>query len=120
MIWKLLLISLIVLLSGCALFGEKVVTEQKALYIPIVCPDPPKPTPIKTRKIEPRAIIDQAGLAWVGLTPQHYENLAINTQETIRYIKGQNGNLAYYQKCISDFNENIDLLKANESEPTPE
>ena len=108
--WKLLLLSSL-LLSGCSMWGEKVVVQRQNVYLAVICPDPPKPAPIKTRKIEPRAVIDKAGLAWVGLTPQHYENLAINTQETIRYIKGQKGNIAYYQDCITDFNERIDELK---------
>lgn len=117
--WKLLLSSILFLnlsaISGCSMFGEKVVVQKQNLYLPIVCPDPPKPAPIATRKIEPRAVIDKAGLAWVGLTPQHYENLAINTQETIRYIKGQNGNLIYYQSCIVDFNEKVDKLREEAS-----
>lgn len=106
----------LVSLSGCSLFQEKVVVQKQNLFLPIVCPDPPKPAPIATRKIEPRAVIDKAGLAWVGLTPQHYENLAINTQETIRYIKSQNGNITYYQTCIVDFNLKIKELEAKEDE----
>ena len=119
--WKLLLLSSFIALqsialSGCALFGEKVVVQKQNLYLPIICPDPPKPAPIVTREIEPRAVVDQAGLAWVGLTPQHYENLAINTQETIRYIRGQNGNLRYYRECITDFNQRIEELKRESAE----
>ena len=109
--WKLLLLLSSVVLSGCALFGEKVVVRQHNLYLPIVCPNPPQPTPIKAQKIEPRGIIDKSGTAWVGLTPQHYQNLSINTQETIRYIKNQRGNIRYYRTCIVDFNESIDKLK---------
>jgi hypothetical protein len=104
-------------ISGCALFPEKVVVKQKNLYLPIICPDPPKITPIVTNKLEPRAIIDKAGLSWVGLTPQHYQNLALNTQETIRFIKGQNGTIKYYRSCIMDFNLKIEELKNAETPP---
>jgi len=108
---RYLLVPCLVLLTGCSLFGEKVVVRQQSVYLPLICPDPPKPAPISPHKIEPRAIIDKNGLAWVGLTPQHYQNLAINTQETIRFIKGQNGNLKYYRGCIVDFNVRIEKLK---------
>lgn len=106
---------ILVSLTGCSMFGEKVVVQRENLYLPINCPAPPKPTPIVTQKIEPRAVIDQAGLAWVGLTPQHYENLAINTSETIRFIKSQNGIIRYYQGCITEFNETIDELRQEET-----
>lgn len=104
-------------ISGCSMFGEKVVVQKQNLYLPIICPDPPKSVPIVTNKIEPRAIVDKSGLSWIGLTPQHYQNLSLNTQETIRFIKSQNGTIKYYRSCIMDFNLKIDELKAGEEEP---
>lgn len=117
--WKRLLSSVFIVLqsvaiTGCGLFSPKVITERHNNYIAIICPDPIKPRPIVTAVIEPRAVIDQTGMAWVGLTPQHYGHLAVNTQETIRYIKDQHGVVKYYRTCITDFNESIEKLKDEE------
>jgi hypothetical protein len=61
--------------------------------------------------VEPRAIFDADGIAWVGLTPQHYSHLGINTQDMIRYIKSQKGQTNYYRDCILDFNVEIERLQ---------
>ena len=110
---KCCLICSLLLSSGCALFPkDRVVVQRDNVYLAIVCPDPARPAQITTRKVRPQVIEDKIGIFWVGLTPQDYENLAINTQETIRYIKDAHGVTAYYRDCIVRFNENIEKLKA--------
>lgn len=112
---RYLLIFALLLSSGCSLFPkDRVVVQRDAVYLPILCPDPAKPAQITTRKIRPQVIEDKVGIFWVGLTPGDYENLAINTQETIRYIKDAHGVTAYYRKCIVDFNAEIEKKKAVE------
>ena len=109
---KYCLICSLLLSSGCALFPkDRVVVQRDNVYLAIVCPDPARPAQITTRKVRPQVVEDKIGIFWVGLTPQDYENLAINTQETIRFIKAQNGVVSYYQRCIMDFNELIEKKK---------
>jgi len=107
-----LLISALLLSSGCSLFPkDRIVVQHDNVYLPILCPDPARPAQITTRKVRPQVVEDKIGIFWVGLTPGDYENLAINTQETIRYIKDAHGVTAYYRKCVTDFNQEIQRLK---------
>jgi len=102
----------LVSLSGCGIFTkEKIVIKNVPVYVPVVCPDAQKITSISPRPIRPRAIQDVAGIWWVALTPEDYENLAINTKETIRFIIDQRGVVQYYRECIITFNNSIDKLK---------
>lgn len=102
----------LVSLSGCGIFTkEKIVIKNVPVYVPVVCPAAQKVTSISPRPIRPRAIQDVAGIWWVALTPEDYQNLAINTKETIRYIIDQRGVVAYYRECIITFNNSIDKLK---------
>lgn len=107
----LLLLTSVFLISGCSLFQPEVVVQTKLSYTKVTCPDYPAPAGIRMLKVEPRAIQDVDGIAWVGLTPQHYGNAGINNQEIIRYIKGQKGQTKYYRDCIIDFNQEIDRLQ---------
>ena len=114
-----LLISLILssFLIGCASKPEpRIVTEHIPVYIDIVCPDPNAPNPISTRPVRPKAIQDRAGIWWVGLEPEDYQNLAINTKETIRYIKDQKAQIRYYQQCVSDFNSELEKKRGEDDD----
>jgi hypothetical protein len=106
----LVVLILVSLLSGCFSAKEKIVVKTTLVHTPIVCPAPMKPQPIKTKPLNPKAIQDQESVWWVGLSPDEYGNLAINTEESIRFIKDQNGVVRYYQGCISDFNETVERL----------
>jgi len=109
-------IALLVSLSACSMFGEKVVTKQVNQYLKITCPAPPSIANLKTRPIEPLAITDKIGIVWVAMSAKHYENLSHNTQESIRVIKDLKGEVRYYEKCIVDFNARIDGLIEKEKE----
>lgn len=108
---KSLLLSSVFLLSGCALFKPEIVTQTRLSYTKITCPDSVSPDGIKMMPVKPRAIIDEFGIAWVGLTPKDYENVGINFQEVIRFIKSQKGQTKYYRDCILDFNTEIERLQ---------
>lgn len=118
---KFLAISTLLLLSsGCSIFGgpdERVVVKTNNVYLPILCPDPAAPAAITTLKVRPQVIEDKIGLFWVGLTGKDYENLAVNVQETIRYIKDQKAVTAYYRQCITDFNKQIEAQQENGKPP---
>lgn len=112
---KALLLSSIVFLSGCSLFQPEVVVQTKLSYSPVTCPDFPAPVGVHMLTVKPRAIQDANGIAWVGFTPKDYENVGINFQEVIRYIKAQKGQTKYYRDCILDFNHEIERLQSLES-----
>ncbi len=107
---KCLLIStLLVLSSGCSIFSKpKVVVQKEPVYLPIVCPDQAKPAAIPMARVRPQIIEDKIGIYWVGLTAKDYEELSVNLQETIRYIKDLKGVTRYYRECIVSFNEHIE------------
>jgi hypothetical protein len=113
---KLLLLSSILLLSGCW-FSPKIVVQTKMAYTKVTCPDYPAPTSVRMLEVKPRAIVDIDGLAWVGFTPNDYGNIGINFQEVIRYIKAQKGQTKYYRDCILDFNVEIERLQDLEQQP---
>lgn len=107
-------------LTGCFSSKDKIVYERVNVFIPVVCPPPIKPLPVRTKPVNPNAVQDQAGIWWVGISPDEYGNLAINTEESIRYIKDQAGVVRYYRACIEDFNEIVEEKNAkagNEAAP---
>lgn len=112
---KYFLILTLSLSSGCAMFGERVAVKQENVYLKVVCPDPAKPAAITTLKVRPQVIEDKIGIYWVGLTGKDYENLAVNVQETMRYIKDVHGVRDYYRACITDFNRQVEELEQKEA-----
>ena len=112
---KLLLLISVFLISGCSLFQPEVVVQTKLSYTSVTCPDYPNPAGIRMMTVEPRAVFDADGIAWVGFTPKHYSHMGINTQEFIRYVKAQKGQTKYYRDCIIDFNTEIERLQTLEA-----
>lgn len=110
---KFYLILSLLLSSACAT-SPKVVVKSDPVYLKVTCVVQPDPAPIVTRTIKPKVIEDKVGIFWVGFTPQDYENLAINTQSSIRYIKDTRQLVAYYLGCIERFNAHIEGLEAAE------
>lgn len=101
-------IVLTLILSGC---GNKTITVRETAYLNVTCPSPPSVRVISTAPVRPQAIKDLAGVYWVGFSPNGYQNLSLNVQESIRFIKGQKVQIDYYRSCVVDFNEGIDKLK---------
>ena len=103
--WVFICISsliLVSLLSGCFSAKEKIVVKVQNNYAEIVCPDPMKPVPTNSKPINPEAIQDKAGIWWVGITPDEYGNLAINTEDSIRFIKDQTESLPTTKNVFLD------------------
>ena len=105
---KLTIISLLLAAtSGCSLFTEYV-DKPYPVYTKINCDYELKIEGVHPLPVEPRVISDKNNNWWVAMSGQDYENLAINTQETIRYIKDQKGVIQYYRDCTSQFNDAVD------------
>lgn len=95
--------------------------KTENVYLPVLCPSPMKPMPVNTRAVNPMAVQDQAGVWWVGISPDEYGNLSYNTESSIRFIKDQRGDLEYYRTCIDDFNKIVEEKNAKASpEAEPE
>lgn len=101
---------ILISLSGCALFTETV-RVRDPVYLSIHCQTPSKVVGVNPLPTDPIAIQDTQRFWWIGFTPKHYENLAINTAEIIRYIKSKKSEVRYYKSCITDFNKEIEVLK---------
>lgn len=108
---KLLLLLSIFVIPGCSLFSPDIVVQTELVYTTVTCPDYPAPAGIKMLTVKPRAIFDVDGLAWVGITPQHYGHIGVNNQEFIRYTKAQKGQTKYYRDCILSFNVEVKRLQ---------
>jgi len=90
-------------LTGCSLFTTTVYRD-KLITVPVQCPEPPQARPVTPLPVEPVAMVDRDGIPWVALTPKHYENLSLNSQEVLRYIKDKNAQVQYYRECIESHN----------------
>lgn len=81
------------------MFAEKP-TPVNIITKPInVCSQPPNADRIITRKVQFKITQDEFGIYWISITPRYYENLSINMEEIIQYIKQKNAIVKYYQQC---------------------
>lgn len=104
-------ILILISISGCTLFGEKTVIQKEPVYLKVVCQPLGPVSRIITRPVRPRAVEDKVGIMWVGLIPEDYANVSINTEESTRYITDQREQTDYYQSCVTDFNLKIEELE---------
>jgi hypothetical protein len=138
MLNRILAISSLVLLTGCAGLPSwnatpvipepviKTVTEYKTLEIY----QPPLPQAIsledveffviteknKDEKIAELEKMQSGSFVLFGLTPQGYENMAYNLQEIRRYIREQKEIVLYYRKATQEDEDtdSQDWLRKNE------
>ena len=106
------LAALVIFLSGCSLKPEpeiKVVTQVQKVTVPIVA----RPKPINLSDTQVYVVNkdnlesfiaefkEQNGeLAFVALSIDTYENLALNVSELRRYINQQKEIIIYYEKAM--------------------
>jgi hypothetical protein len=96
------IISIVILsmiISGCSSFGKKPADVVVSVDRVNVCGNPPLPDQIVMREVMPIVVKDENGLFWIGIAPKHYENLSINIQGMLQYIKQQKAIIQYFQKC---------------------
>ncbi len=76
--------------------------ETKIVYkdriVKVKCIDAPIIESVTMLKWQPTVVIDERD-TWIGSTVKDYENMALNLQSLLRYIKGQNSIISYYEKC---------------------
>ena len=85
-------------LSGCGSINTRpvnIVSERVT-----ICSQYKKPSPITMRRVDPTVIKDENGIYWIGITPKHYENLSLNLNSMLIYIKQQKAIIKYLKSCI--------------------
>jgi len=101
--------ALVVSLAGCGGFSNvaqvAVVTNEITAIEPLECGSEPKADPLHMRKVEPWVVTDTAGLTWIGINPQHYENLSQNIAEILAHLKQRKAQLEWLRDCIAAHNE---------------
>ncbi len=90
------------MLSGCFWNNKEVIKATVVVQSKTICIDPPQSSRVIMRKVEPIAVKDELGIYWVGITPQHYENLSQNIDDMFGGIKQKNAIIDYYQKCLKE------------------
>ena len=107
-----LIVSSLTLLTACGGLGKverpAVVVNEITALERIECGSRPKASKVHLRKVEPWVITDQAGVTWVGITPQHYENLSDNWAQALTNLKQRKAQVEWYEDCMAAFNERAD------------
>lgn len=70
------------------------------------CVTPPKAGQIVMRTPIFYVVKDVNGVLWIGLTPQDYEKMSINTAEILEHIKKKNAIVRYYKDCVNKNDKN--------------
>ena len=91
----------VITLSGCGFNPVKLDASQ---VIDLECGAEPKVDRLHMRVVKPWIIDDIGGITWVGISPDHYENLSINIADVKKQLKQRVSVNKFYRKCIEDFN----------------
>ena len=109
---RLAAITMIMLLSACGTTPEVYeAPPQLITYANKVNCYPPNVSPVEMKEVSPRSIKDAQGNPGVHLSPEDYNNLRENMVDIKRWMLGMKSVEGYYQKCIEDFNKNVDELE---------
>lgn len=92
------LILLVLLLIGCA--HTKPVEVAVIADTIHICNTPPQADKIIMLDVDFKIIKDEFGIYWVGITPKHYENMAVNMKSILAHIDQKNSIIKYYESCI--------------------
>lgn len=106
---KSLLLSSILFLTGCSMFGNTVTqTELIQKEIPIV----PQPEPLNLKPIQWKIITKnnvnsfleglQSEQVYVIMTVNDYETLAVNMADIKQYLQEQKRIIVYYEQSITN------------------
>ena len=120
-------------LAGCNGVSVKqpgIVTNEITAIEPVECGSEPKTDRLHMRKVDPWVVTDTAGLTWIGISPQHYENLSQNIGDTLAHLKQRKAQVEWWRDCVEAHNEraerfgmeggdNAEQPREGESDDTP-
>ena len=89
------------LVVGCGLTPVKIDASQ---VVSLECGAEPKVDRLHMRKVDPWVIEDVAGITWIGISPDHYENLSTNIADVKKQLTQRVAVNKFYRKCIESFN----------------
>ena len=118
----------VLFLTGCSLFQSepqiKVVTKVEKTTVPTVSrPKPVQLNDVRVYVVNER-ILDQfisefkerhGEVAFVALSMQDYENLALNVAELRRFINQQTQIIVYYEDAVKPVDPNADDVPVSET-----
>lgn len=94
---------LLLFLAGCGHTPtETIITVP--VYVEVVCLESSPIESIKTFPVIFVQAVDTEGNQVLGLSGEMYSSLALNSAETLRYIKEQKITIGYYKTCIENHN----------------
>jgi hypothetical protein len=96
-----LLAICVVALAGCGTAPVKLDASQ---VVSLECGAEPKVDRLHMRKVEPWVVEDVAGITWIGISPDHYENLSTNIADVKKQLTQRVAVNKFYRKCIESFN----------------
>lgn len=118
MIWSLLLVTSLLLISGCSTFTPepKVVTVTKTIERTI--PTVPHPKQVQLNDVKIYVVSKEnyeefvadfeaknGGDAYIAISVKDYENLSLNFAELRRYIEQQKQIILYYEEAVKPTEE---------------
>lgn len=110
------LVACLFLISGCSILDKKRTTIVKQEPFMLVHPSSPDEVTMRevkwkvlTPEIAERMLeTDKDKFVFIALTPDHYENLSLNMQEIIRYMKEQKQIIFYYRENVPNAADEAD------------
>jgi len=82
-----------------------IVTNEITAIEPVECGSEPKADRVHMRKVEPWVVTDTAGITWIGISPQHYENLSENFSDALAHLKQRKAQVEWWRDCVEAHNE---------------
>lgn len=98
----------LLLLSACGLAPVKkpdVVTNEITAIEPVECGAEPQADRLAMRKVSPWVVTDTAGITWIGISPDHYENLSANIAEILAHLRQRKAQVEWWRDCVAAHNE---------------
>src|SRR6056300_618000 len=126
----LVAIVAVLFLTGCSLFSPapepeiKVVTKVEKTTVPTVSrPKPVQLNDVRVYVVNERILDDflvefkqrHGEVAFVALSMQDYENLALNVAELRRYLNQQTQIIVYYEDAVKPVDPNADDVTLSET-----
>lgn len=116
------LLAASLLLTNCA-----TTTPPTTVYVDRAIPIKVRPRPLNLQKVEAHAISDKnledylnanmarnGSIAFIAFDVRYYENLSINLQEILRYLRQQTALIEYYEGLAQKDSDDVQRTEDNQ------
>lgn len=104
------IILLLIFMVGCQSAPTRIIPVVQTSP-PLYCGIPPATPPLNILPTEPKAVFDANGVAWVGFTPKHYENMGVNMEALLFTLTAKNEIIKFHKRCIVAYNQMLEASK---------